>query len=293
MSHFYTLVLVEGDKAQTRDQVEERVESLLEPYSENKEFPPHMVRCFCIGNVAHQHAVELAEKKAGSIESFRNRYWAMKPKVRPEWEDFIKPYTDIKNLVMSSHSMRLKPDPSCESCKGTGQYETTCNDRGYWDWYAIGGRWTGWLSGYDPQKDPRNLETCFLCHGSGVRRDKLGIEAGQTKKKITAKGHPRFGQIGWCNGCEGVGKSVRFHFLPHEGDIMPAARLLDMASEKWVPRAIVTPEGEWIQKGIMGWWGMSREDMKDEDWNAVAKDALETVLKKNPGCVAVVVDCHI
>lgn len=27
-----------------------------------------------------------------------------------------------------------------------------------WDWYQIGGRWTGLLDGYDPQKDPKNLE---------------------------------------------------------------------------------------------------------------------------------------
>ena len=29
---------------------------------------------------------------------------------------------------------------------------------GFWDWYQIGGRWTGALDGYDPEKDPANHE---------------------------------------------------------------------------------------------------------------------------------------
>jgi len=33
----------------------------------------------------------------------------------------------------------------------------------HWDWYQIGGRWTGALSGYNPDEDPANLE------GNGTR----------------------------------------------------------------------------------------------------------------------------
>jgi hypothetical protein len=29
---------------------------------------------------------------------------------------------------------------------------------GFWDWWSIGGRWTGFLDGYDPEADPRNQE---------------------------------------------------------------------------------------------------------------------------------------
>jgi hypothetical protein len=30
---------------------------------------------------------------------------------------------------------------------------------GVFDWYQIGGRWTGHLDGYDPEKDPANLDS--------------------------------------------------------------------------------------------------------------------------------------
>lgn len=32
-----------------------------------------------------------------------------------------------------------------------------CGRDSQWDWYQIGGRWTGTFSGYDPETDPANI----------------------------------------------------------------------------------------------------------------------------------------
>ncbi len=32
------------------------------------------------------------------------------------------------------------------------------NEDGVWDWYQVGGRWTGFYSEYDPEDDPRNVD---------------------------------------------------------------------------------------------------------------------------------------
>lgn len=53
-------------------------------------------------------------------------------------------------------------------------------------------------------------EACQLCNGSGVRRDKLAEEAGMLKRVINEPGHPRDGQVGWCNSCDGVGHKRPF-----------------------------------------------------------------------------------
>ncbi len=39
-------------------------------------------------------------------------------------------------------------------------YEDTSSgsEEPQWDWYQIGGRWTGLLDGYDAEKDPANLD---------------------------------------------------------------------------------------------------------------------------------------
>ena len=90
-----------------------------------------------------------------------------------------------------------------------------------WDWYVIGGRWTGTLDNYDPTKDPKNIEECWVCNGTGKRNDKLGKEARAKDPSYT------------CNGCDGKGKSVKFTFEEHEGDIIPLSQCVDVVKE-WV-----------------------------------------------------------
>lgn len=54
-------------------------------------------------------------------------------------------------------------------------------------------------------------ETCEWCGGTGTRRDSIGVASGQPECKIPADAkwmggaHPRAGQIGSCNACDGRG----------------------------------------------------------------------------------------
>lgn len=50
-------------------------------------------------------------------------------------------------------------------------------------------------------------ETCNLCNGTGIRTDVIGEQMGQPTKVITEENHPRHGQVGWCNGCNGIGST--------------------------------------------------------------------------------------
>lgn len=72
------------------------------------------------------------------------------------------------------------------------------SDDGRWNWYQIGGRWTGHFSDYDPEKDPANIETCRLCEGTGRRCDEIGEKARKVDPTYT------------CNGCNGEGRSVKW-----------------------------------------------------------------------------------
>lgn len=69
-----------------------------------------------------------------------------------------------------------------------------------WDWYVVGGRFTGKLDGYDPSEDPRNFEPCKRCQATGKRKD-----------MVVANG---------CNGCDGTGVSRKWKNAPHKGDAM-------------------------------------------------------------------------
>jgi hypothetical protein len=52
------------------------------------------------------------------------------------------------------------------------------------------------------------MPTCHICEGTGIRSDQLGIENGQTEKELPADIAIIVGRTkGWCNGCNGVGKT--------------------------------------------------------------------------------------
>lgn len=54
---------------------------------------------------------------------------------------------------------------------------------------------------------------CGECAGTGIRCDDVGVEQGQLARVIgrdteAAPDHPRYGQTGWCNGCDGTGRNA-------------------------------------------------------------------------------------
>lgn len=172
-------------------------------------------------------------------------------------------------------------DKECESCKGTGVYKTTYNPDSRWDWYSVGGRWSGALSDYDPATDPDNIEKCFICRGTGMRNDDLGKKARKEDPSYT------------CNGCGGKGKSVKWptQWTQHDGDMQPTDKVIQMIKkdDKYCPHALVTPNGKWHERGHMHMFCVSSED-KDQD---VWKNEVIRLLKIFKNSIAVVVDCHI
>lgn len=63
--------------------------------------------------------------------------------------------------------------------------------------------------------------TCTWCDGTGIRSDEVGREHGLNQRTIDDVGHPRHGQKGWCNGCDGRGseRPRETFYRVHEDDI--------------------------------------------------------------------------
>lgn len=59
--------------------------------------------------------------------------------------------------------------------------------------------------------------------------------------------------------------------------------------EHRLPFAIVTPSGDWHERGAMGWWGIVADEKPGDTW----RDEARAVLRKFHNCLAVGVDCHI
>ena len=108
------------------------------------------------------------------------------------------------------------------------------NPVGFWDWYQIGGRWTGQLSGYDPDSDPSLLEVCNLCQGTGQRNDEAGRSSRAANPDYT------------CNGCDGKGKHPVWPTQRprHDGDIQDALVVLPSLTEDKTPFSFIVHGSE-------------------------------------------------
>lgn len=115
-------------------------------------------------------------------------------------------------------------------------------DGSRWDWYVIGGRYTGRLSSYDPEQDQRNWETCAICGGSGVRHG----------------GREEFGEQWYqacngCNGCSGKGTRLSYQFVPFEGDIV---QVKNLTPENRKACFAFLRSRHWHERERLGWFGV-------------------------------------
>lgn len=111
---------------------------------------------------------------------------------------------------------------------------STYNPDSKWDWYSIGGRWSGFL---------------------------------RTKEKDDEGNPIRVNQAQF--------KDIDWNYMI-ENDI--------------IPFNYVTEDGEWCEKGEMGWWGMTTNEMEQSDWADNFKRYLKLV---EDDCLVTVVDFHI
>jgi len=119
--------------------------------------------------------------------------------------DGVTTYTEARDVVQ-----RIL-EPHVESYDGYD--EGGDGHRGVWDWYQVGGRWTGFYSEYDPEKDPRNI----------YAEDKF---------------HHKKGEVKWPT-----------DWVPFEGDLVPVAWILNLQK---FPVYVFTPDGrcvgDWDEK---------------------------------------------
>lgn len=161
-----------------------------------------------------------------------------------------------------------------------------------WDWWVIGGRWTGILDAtYDPGEDERNYSKCRYCEGTAVTT------------KAVAKKYPAYEEyVGKpCVQCavdhEGKpkrfpGRSRNFRNVEHPSDKSTVDAILDKKDTlEYLPTlALVTPDGEWHERARMGWFGMTDGEEAGPD---VWAKAFWELLEKHRGETATVVDCHV
>jgi len=226
MSHFTVLVI--GDNP----------ENQLDPFDENLELPRYLEKT----------KAELIQESKDNIKHYRDTTYAEYLK-NPE--EYAKNHTNESHLIYLTEEFPKQLKWSDEEhyqvaikwyeeedIDEEGNVYSICNPQGKWDWYSLGGRWSGRV--IELKEGTSGTEGT-----SGVFDNEIGVD--QTRK----------------------------------GDIANINKITAYA---------VIKNSKWYEKGEMGWFGMSSNEVTQEKWDAEIRTLLEDV---SDDTLISIYDCHV
>lgn len=319
MSHFTVLVIGED------------IDKQLEPYAE-QDFKPKYGE---FEDMEEQYRKEFNEEKIDVVEIDGKLHFRYDSKFRQFNKDLRDTYDYPENSILKTVEMKeyyesfeqfLKDYHGVdEPDETTGRYGYWNNPNAKWDWYVVGGRWSGF---FKPKEGKVGLLGRSGSFGNLPRQgwvDQINygdvdFEAMKQHEEKIANEH--FDQIesivngrkipNWKEIREKHGDNIDLAREEYNSD--PVISDFNKAglyhfnvepSEEYghgrehyvnkckngvaVPYAIVK-DGVWYQKGEMGWFGMSSNEMSQDEWNNEFWKLMDSL---EPDTQLTLVDCHI
>jgi len=156
---------------------------------------------------------------------------------------------------------------------------STYNPDAKWDWYAVGGRWSGLL-----KLKGENQENVDEARIADID---FSPDMEEYKRAL------RFWEVAVEGSEQRDGEDFFLYYKPeyymeYYGDKETYARY----TSQWSTFAVVTPDGEWHESGRMGWFGMSDTTAnRHKDWH---EHFMERFIRHaDEDLILTVVDCHI
>ena len=221
MSHFCVYVFHDKNTS---------IDTLLAPYDENLVFKPYV-------EYTKEEAIAKVRKE---IEDYKNGTYAEYLKNPEEYGKKYGRNTDHIEYLEDEFPKKLnwtdeqcydyiKQDYTPDMIDKDGNILSRYNPKSKWDWYEVGGRWSGGI----PMKTNTKLEikSCNECKVSQIDMDKIGT-----------------------------------------------------------PYAYVDTNGNWYERGVMGWFGISTNDKDEKSWDDEFKKFINNQKKST---IVTLVDCHI
>jgi hypothetical protein len=252
MSHFSVAVFTKPNG--------KTVDELLAPYDENLEVEPYVAKT--------------REEALTEIAQYEDKYPELKTKTDEEKMSYWFGY----NLFDES-----------------GNPMTTYNQNSKWDWYSVGGRFPGKLKAKSGN------------HGEGSSFHDNPMIDGEFDSA-------RVGDIDFSLDMDTYNNAIRYWEVVVEKQPLKEGEKEDdffsLYREGYYKEyykdketyakicascntyAVVTPDGEWHEKGQMGWFGMSSETGEEAlDWELHYKERF--IDTADPDWILTIVDCHI
>ena len=153
------------------------------------------------------------------------------------------------------------------------------NPMAKWDWYEIGGRWSGiiktkdgefvneaYIKDIDFSIDDKLYQECLRYWEVAI--DKEPLKEGEKERDFFCMYKPEY-------------------YRERYGTKENYAKI----QAQFSTYAVVTPDGEWYEPGAMGWFGCSFASIDDErKWD---NDYYNLIKNADPNDILTIVDCHI
>lgn len=270
MSHYSVAVFSDGSSD---------LEEMLAPFNEYVRVPHYISRTDIIAKVRNE------------IETYKNTTYAEYLK---DPQTYIAKYPKPNHIKYITEEFPKKLDWTDEDCyrdgirfyeeeniKPDGSVFDNCNPNAKWDWYEIGGRFSKII----PLKDGSYADEASMCdvdishhdeerYRKALRLWRLCVEE-QTSTNEEDK------------------ELIRFAYKKeyYTERYKSAEEYADWVSG-FTFYAALLPNGEWLEPGQMGWWGISSAKAEDDiAWRKQVHEILKQAQKKN--WQVTIVDCHI
>ena len=285
MSHFTVCVIGENPEDQ------------LAPYDENVEVPRYV----------KYTKQELIEKGKKDIEDYKNGLYAEYLADPAKYElgctntthlEFIKNEFPLRlnwtDEEVYNYEIQYEDDMDED-----GNVYSEYNPKSKWDWYSLGGRWTGMLKLKHGGKGEIGTPGIMTASASAGWVDQASIKDIDFDKMIeesyesASKSYDEF-LSKWHDPKEKESIHPYFdygiHGTSNNDEFVPESK--DEYLKRHVPFSTfaVVKDGKWYEKGEMGWWGVISDEKNPDEWDNQFKELLAGL---DGDTLISIFDCHI
>jgi len=274
MSHFAVLVMGKN---------EDDLERLLAPYDENISVAQY------VSMTKEKMAEEYREITKRKLAYARKRLEKMlKDEETPDMSEVklqagvafaaVDELMDVCPYDDKCYDAYVKNYADEESLDEDGNLLSTYNPKSKWDWYDIGGRFSG---EFFKDKEGNAVDEGYASE----------LDLGMDKEKFDAAA--LWWDVNIAETVEGEERDPLFFGKQYYLDRYKNREIFATVRSLPIFRAVVTPDGEWYEKGEMGWFCATSETAEESlEWDLNFYERfIKEAIEKN--YYLTVVDCHI
>lgn len=268
MSHYTVAVLTKTEP--TEDDIYEA----LAPFDENMEVEKYV---YLTKEEIIKNQRERLEENKKEYKEYLENPEEYKKNHNNRWIEYLEnEFSD--DYQMTDEEIYKERISSCddEDLDEDGSILSTYNPNSKWDWFVIGGRWSGAIK-TKSGKEVNSAKISDIEFGTDLNYEKIIKEHPDYKKEY-----------------EDLisGESGSFFKPEYYKEKYPTIESYIDEIYKFSTYALLDLEGNWHEPGQMGWFGCSSASASDE--NNFKTSFYDNFIKDLPDdCYLTVVDCHI